>query len=137
MSVGDEVVARARGLVGVAFLPQGRDATRGLDCAGVAIGAFGLARHAFKRDYRLRGDHRDELESALLPHFRRVSRCAARPGDLLLFKVRGDQLHMAILTDCGFVHADARLRRVVETPGQAHWPLLAAYRRRIRTQGGS
>jgi hypothetical protein len=28
------------------------------------------------------------------------------------------QLHLAILTGRGFIHADARLRRVVETPGR-------------------
>jgi len=30
------------------------------------------------------------------------------------------------------VHAHAGIRRVVETPGMPEWPVVAAYRRRVR-----
>ena len=43
-----------------------------------------------------------------------------------------DQLHLGILTRQGFVHADACLRRVVETPGAPSWPVAGIYRLRRR-----
>lgn len=49
------------------------------------------------------------------------------PGDLMLFAVGPMQFHIAIMTPGGFVHADAMLRRVVERPGPAPWPLVAAW----------
>lgn len=42
------------------------------------------------------------------------------------------QLHLAVRTKQGFVHAHAGIRRVVETPGEPQWPLLGAYRKRRR-----
>ena len=54
-------------------------------------------------------------------------------GDLLVCSVAADQLHLAILTDRGLVHADARLRMVVETPGAAPWPVLSVHRRRAQS----
>lgn len=58
--------------------------------------------------------------------FRRVDNAVA--GDLLLCAVADNQLHLAVVTERGFVHADARLRRVVETPGAVPWPVLSAHR---------
>lgn len=123
---------RAAALVGVPFRAQGRDAARGLDCVGLVIVAFDLPRDMARRDYRLRGDHRDELVAGLRQHFRRVSTRKRRTGDLLLVAVAADQFHLGIFTDRGFVHADARLGQVVETPGMPRWPLIAIYRRRTR-----
>lgn len=123
---------RARKLVGTRFRPQGREAATGLDCAGLAIAAFALPGGQFRRDYRLRGDHRGELERVLARDFRRVARRQCRPGDLMLLAVRSDQLHLAIRTEAGFVHADARLGQVVETPGAPQWKTIAVYRRRAR-----
>ncbi len=122
---------RARALVGTPFRPQGRD-SHGLDCAGLALAAFGLPPDHVRQDYRLRGDHRSEIEEALRLQFRRVSRRQARVGDLVLLSVAADQFHLAVLTAGGFVHSDARLGRVVETPGRPHWPVVAAYRRRMQ-----
>jgi hypothetical protein len=51
---------------------------------------------------------------------------------LLLFSVAADQRHLAVLTERGFVHADAGLRQVVETPGPPAWRVLSAWRRRVR-----
>jgi lipoprotein Spr len=45
-------------------------------------------------------------------------------------EVAREQLHLAVRTDIGFVHAHARIGRVVETPGLPEWPLLAVYRKR-------
>ena len=84
-------------------------------------------------DYRLRGDHRAELEGAILTSFWPVGPSKAKPGDLLLLLPAPDQLHLGILTDQGFIHADARLRQVVETPGRPPWPIGGIYRLRARS----
>jgi hypothetical protein len=55
-----------------------------------------------------------------------------RAGDLMLLVPGSDQVHLAVRTGEGFVHAHAGIRRVVETPGIPEWPLVAVYRRRTR-----
>jgi hypothetical protein len=49
-------------------------------------------------------------------------------GDLLLVRAGPHQLHVVILTGEGYLHADARLRRVVEVPGKVPWPVLSVWR---------
>lgn len=126
---------RARALVGARFRPQGRAPATGLDCVGLVLCVFGLPENQVRRDYRLRGDHRRELLQELGLMFRRIPVRQRRPGDVLLFQVARDQFHLAVGTDEGFVHADAHRGKVVETPGVAPWPLIAAFRRRSRRQG--
>lgn len=118
----------ARALVGCRFRPQGRDPASGLDCIGLVGSAFAIPAERIPHDYRLRGDHRAALEGGLMVHFRRAR--TAREGDVLLLSVAPGQLHLGIKTDAGFVHAHAGLKRVVETPGEPQWPILAAFRRR-------
>jgi hypothetical protein len=120
---------RARALVGTRFRAQGRDET-GLDCVGVVLSTFELPATAVRDDYRLRGDHRHEVRQALDLHFRQVARTQTRSGDVLLLSAGADQVHLAVRTPAGLVHAHAGLRRVVETPGMPEWPVLAAYRKR-------
>lgn len=127
-----EIVRRARALVGSRFRPQGRDPETGLDCVGVILSAFAIPAGEVRSDYRLRGSYRREVEDGLLKRFRRVRCVARRAGDVLLCPVGEDQIHLAI--DCGgsFVHADSRLRRVVETPGTPDWPIGGVFRLRAR-----
>lgn len=122
---------RARALTGVRFRPQGRDA-HGLDCVGVILLTFGIAVDAVRRDYRLSGGGLDELREQLSLHFRRVPRTHLQQGDVMLLEAGDGQLHLAVRTGDGFVQAHAGIRRVVETPGLPHWPLLGVYRKRAR-----
>jgi hypothetical protein len=122
---------RARALVGTRFRPQGRE-PHGLDCVGVVLATFGIDSAFGRQNYRLRGEDPLELDAALLKHFRRVSRRQLAPGDIMLMTIAERQLHLAVRTASGFVHAHAGLRRVVETPGMPGWPLIAAYRRHVR-----
>lgn len=126
------MTSRARTLVGTRFRPQGRDPATGLDCVGFIAAAFAIPPEAFRRDYRLRGDHRGELEAGLLRWFRRIPDRSAQGGDVMLLQAGADQLHLAVRSSGGFIHADAGLGRVVETPGDPPWPVLATYRRRRR-----
>lgn len=126
---------RARVLVGIPFRPQGRAPELGLDCIGLILCVFGLPENLVRCDYRMRGDHRGEMLAELAKHFRRIAQAQRRIGDVLLLQVARDQLHLAIVTAEGFVHADARRGKVVETPGLPPWPIVAAFRRRARIQG--
>lgn len=120
---------RARTLVGTRFRAQGRG-EGGLDCVGVVLATFDIPVDAVRRDYRLSANDLPEVEHALRVYFRKVGRSGRKPGDLLLLRTGAWQPHLAVLTDSGIVHAHAGLRRVVETPGPAQWPVVAAYRRR-------
>jgi hypothetical protein len=53
----------------------------------------------------------------------------AAPGDVMLMRTGPGQLHLAIKTKRGFVHADAGLGRVVERPGAPEWEILGLWRR--------
>lgn len=127
-----EAVTRARDLIGVRFRPQGRSAVEGVDCVGLVLLAYALPGDIGRRDYRLRGGSKRELLTALSGPFRRVARTRVRTGDLLVLEPGPGQLHLAIRSDRGLIHADAGLRKVVERPGDTPWPLVALFRRRVR-----
>ena len=123
-----EVIARARSLIGVRFRPQGRDPSIGLDCVGVVTHAFRIPIKSCARNYRIRGSHLRDIETELSKRFCLVSDGTRSAADLLICAVRADQMHMAIDCRGSFVHADAGLRRVVETPGEPPWPIVATFR---------
>ncbi|WCT73682.1 peptidoglycan endopeptidase [Sphingomonas naphthae] len=119
-----DVVARARGCVGARFRVHGRDPAFGLDCVGLVGIAF--ARTGLPADYAVRGGSAPAVAAAI----GRAGLVAAggdAAGDLLLLDCGAGQLHLAVGTGAGFVHADAKLRRVVEVPGRPAWPLLGAW----------
>ncbi|WP_294196752.1 peptidoglycan endopeptidase [uncultured Sphingomonas sp.] len=125
MSAGERVLAAARQLVGVRFRAQGRDPAWGLDCVGLV--AVALARAGAR---------------VTVPHdcAQACGRCAFdppddwrpcagdRPGDVLLCRVSAAQLHLAVRSADGIVHADAQARRVVARPGAVPWPIEQAWR---------
>ena len=121
---GQEVVARARGLVGVRFRAQGRDPAFGLDCVGLVAAALGRevgADHAGRS-----GDvARVAREAARLGLVRAD---AQRAGDVVAFESGPGQLHLGVRSEGGVIHADAGARCVVERPGAAPWPVLAEWR---------
>ncbi len=126
MRTRDDIVAAARGCVGARFRLHGRDPALGLDCAGLAAHATGLAAPS---GYALRGgDPRAIAVRVTAAGARPIPLAAAGAGDLLLLGPGPAQVHLAVLTDAGFIHAHAGLRRVVETPGAPVWPVLGAWR---------
>ena len=121
---GAVVLARARAAIGAPFRPQGRTIADGLDCVGLA--ALALGRVA-PRDYRLRTGDTERVVAGL----QAAGLCAVadpRPGDLLLCRSGPGQLHLAIRSEDGIVHADVIARRVVERPGPVPWPVLGCWR---------
>jgi cell wall-associated NlpC family hydrolase len=133
ISTTGEIIERARSLVGTPFQPQGRDPLTGLDCIGVVLWSFAIPAASVRRNYRLRGLHRAEIEAGLRRWFRRVAD-EGRPGDVMLFGVSSDQDHLAVNCGNSFVHADVSLRRVVEAPMPGQWPLTARFCRRTAAQ---
>lgn len=129
-----DAAARARALVGTRFRAQGRDPRHGLDCLGLVIAAHRLPSQQMPNDYRLRGAHRDALLAGADRWFRRVAATAMRGGDVLLLDAGPGQSHLAVVTSDGIIHADARIGRVVETPGAPAWPVAAVLRRRARAK---
>lgn len=123
-----DIVERARSLVEVRFQPQGRDPATGLDCVGVVLWTFGIPPERVRRDYRLRGTHGAEIGPVLSRWFTRIDPMQSCAGDVMLFAVRETQAHLAINCAGTFIHADASLRRVVETPMPPAWPIAGAFR---------
>jgi hypothetical protein len=128
----EEIVERARALVGGRFRPQGRDPLVGLDCVGVVLRALEIPAALVRRNYHLRGDYRAEIQTLLSKWFWKVGEGHA--GDILLFEISSEQCHLGVNCGRSFVHADALLRRVVETPMPPRWPVAATYRGRRFSQ---
>jgi cell wall-associated NlpC family hydrolase len=126
---GEAVAARARSLVGSRYRPQGRRSDLGLDCVGVAAVALSLDADRLPHGYALRGSSLSQLEAALRS-LGLVPRGSGdlEPGDVLVFRPGAAQLHLAVFTGTGFVHADAGLRTVVERPLPAPWPVAGIWR---------
>lgn len=122
---------RARTLLGTRFRPQGRG-SEGLDCVGLMLATFAIPDGLVRRDYKLSGEHEAEVGRVLKAFFRKIRPGQVRPGDALLLRPGERQLHFAVKTAGGFIHAHAGLKKVVETPGAPEWPLIGAWRRRTR-----
>lgn len=127
MTAGERVAAAACALVGSSFRLQGREPATGLDCVGVVALALKAGGHAgpIPAGYDLRCGEAARFRSSWAGL--KVAD-GERPGDVLLCLAGPRQLHLAVRTVAGFVHADAGLRRVVERPGPLPWPLLMAWR---------
>jgi lipoprotein Spr len=122
-----EIVASARRCVGTRFRLQGRDRDTGLDCVGVAGVALGAALPPASYAQRSREIYAYAVLAEELG-LREIFPGEARPGDLVVYAPGPGQLHTVIITPGGYVHADARLRKVVETPGTPPWPVVVAWR---------
>lgn len=134
--MNEDVVRRARALIGVRFRPQGRSVEAGLDCIGVVAVTFGLTR--VRSDYRLRAADADEVNGAFADcGFAAIAATEAGVGDVLVVQAGFRQLHVIILTPDGYLHGDAGLRRVVEVPGAVAWPVVGAWRASVGTDGDS
>lgn len=119
------VEAAALALVGARFRLHGRNRETGLDCVGVVAVAAGVAAPS---GYALRGGRADDV-AALIAAAGLVRATEPLPGDVMLMRTGPGQLHLAVRTRRGFVHADAGLRRVVERPGTPEWEVLGLWRR--------
>ncbi len=115
----------AQSLIGAPFRLHGRDPETGLDCVGVAALVFGVC--DVPRGYSVRTADGAGVAALIdVAGLKRVRRDPAA-GDLVLLKSGPAQCHLVVMTDAGFVHADAGIGRVVETPGPVPWPVIAVW----------
>lgn len=120
-----DVVAAARAAIGARFRLHGRDPASGLDCVGLV--AFAYGHHAVPSGYALRGGDPAAVAAQIAAYGLAPVEDAAA-GDLLLCASGPGQLHLAIDSGGGVIHADAMLRRVVERPGPVPWPVIGRWR---------
>lgn len=127
MSAGEVALMRARAAIGARFRLHGRDPASGLDCVGLAGHALGQS--DLPSGYALRARDRVRVEAAVARLGLKAG--AIGEGDLLLLDGGQGQVHLAIANgggaDCGAVHADIALRRIVERPGPLPWPIVARW----------
>lgn len=91
--------------------------------------ATGIPKARVRRDYDLRFSDPEKVNANFdACGMIRLAPSAAEPGDVLLVRPGPAQLHVVLLTELGYLHADASLRRVVEVPGPVPWPVLSAWR---------
>lgn len=117
---GEAIVARARAVIGTRFRLHGRDRD-GLDCVGLVALAHEVPNAPM--GYALRSAGEARWSDCLDMIFER-RRGPWVPGDILLMRAGPAQLHLGIWTGTSMIHADARLRRVVEMPGRPDWPVI-------------
>jgi lipoprotein Spr len=126
---GIDIAARACALAGTRFRPQGRHPKQGLDCVGTVAFACGIPSQRIPRDYALRSQALPEIERRLRDlGCRQVEGRELKLGDVAICETGPAQFHLVVITPFGFVHADARLRRVVERPYPIPWTLVGAWR---------
>lgn len=124
----DDVVTEARSWVKTPFLWHGTLKGIGVDCAGMIVGimqSLGVkipSRVSYwcKGGVPPRGDHLLKFLDGELGQ-RKTDR---QPGDICVFRAkptRGQAQHLAIATDGGIIHADARWGFVVEHHMDDKW----------------
>ena len=121
---GETVVARARAALGVPFRWHGRALDSGLDRVGLVAFAGGLG--IVPTGYRPRAGAGGAGTMMIAAGFFEVAEAGA--GDVLLCESGPGQVHLAVATGRGLIHADAGLGRVVERPGPVPWPVLSCWR---------
>jgi murein DD-endopeptidase / murein LD-carboxypeptidase len=116
---------RARALIGTPFRLHGRDPATGLDCVGLIARVAG--QFAPPTGYAMRGGSAESWTALLDKFALRRTKSEIKAGDILLLEAGPAQFHLGIFTGNGLIHADAGLRRVVETPGPIRWPILGIW----------
>lgn len=126
-----QITACAASLIGAPFRLYGRSASAGVDCVGLVGACLAATGTAFNVPcrYRLRGDY-DALARSFFADasFLPVHDNAWQAGDIILVRIAARQLHFAVLTIEGAVHAHMGLGRVVLTPLPLPWVIIGHWR---------
>jgi cell wall-associated NlpC family hydrolase len=133
MPAEPRALRRARTLIGTPFRLHGRDRAHGIDCVGLVAVSHNCPDLA-PTGYTMRNSENARWLALLDKDLCRRAG-AMRPGDLVMMIAGPAQLHLGIFSGNGLIHADAGLRRVVETPGPLRWPVIGIWsgrRRRAR-----
>jgi murein DD-endopeptidase / murein LD-carboxypeptidase len=123
----DPRVVRAREFLGTPFKLHGRDPAEGVDCVGL-IALIGGRIDGVPTGYSMRNVQGGRWALEMDKVANRSTDGRYGPGDILLMQAGPAQYHLGCWSGDGLIHADARLRRVVETPGPVPWPILGVWR---------
>jgi murein DD-endopeptidase / murein LD-carboxypeptidase len=119
-------ITRARALVGTRFRLHGRDPVSGLDCVGLITRVYPAIAHP-PEGYALRGGSAAGFAAMFTANGMVQREGDPHPGDVLLLQPSAAQFHLGIWSGESLIHADAVLRRVVETPGALAWSLVSGW----------
>ncbi|RDV06089.1 peptidoglycan endopeptidase [Sphingorhabdus pulchriflava] len=127
-----EIASRVLSQLGVPFRLHGRAKGVSLDCVGlvaIAIESY-LDGRSVPQNYSMRGDFLNKVSDffAALPFESQADGSATAAGDILLAEVGPSQLHLVVVTEDGWVHAHAGLRRVVRSTPQKDWEIIRHWR---------
>lgn len=134
---GATIVARARAWIGTPYRHQASCRGAGTDCLGLlrglwreTIGPEPEAVPAYSADWSEAG-HSEDLIGAAARHLLPVDTEAARPGDVIVLRMRdgGVAKHVGILASSA--HGDATLIHAYSGHGVVESPLTPAWARRI------
>lgn len=128
---GQVLAAAAQARVGCRFRLNGRDPATGLDCLGVVAAALACVGQAAalpaRSTLRRRGD--GDADAIARAAGLVLATDTIVPGDVLLVRCSPVQLHVLVAAGSHrFVHAHAGLRRVVISPLDPGWRILARWR---------
>jgi hypothetical protein len=118
-------------LLNVPFRLHGRSVDAGLDCVGVLACCLSAAGQVIDvaAGYSLRGDFEARAHAFFdRDGFESVGNYSWVAGDILLLRPGSRQVHFAVLTCHGAVHAQLGLRRVVLTPLPLPYCLVGQWR---------
>jgi murein DD-endopeptidase / murein LD-carboxypeptidase len=121
----DRAIERARSALGVPFRLHGRTCESGLDCVGLIAWAYGRADDV-PSGYAMRNT-RCQHWLTIMDGFAKRRRGRPHCGDIVFLHAGPAQFHLGLWTGTSLIHADANLRRVVETPGAIAWPIIATW----------
>lgn len=120
-------VGRARGLLDVPWVHQGRNPSVGIDCVGLLILAFEADPADHPTAYS-RSPHGGVIARQLRQHFGDPVPGGPQVGDVVLmgFGVHGEARHVGVIGDyvyggLSIIHTDSIVGRVVEHPFDAKW----------------
>ena len=116
------------------FRLHGRDPATGLDCIGVLCAAMSAIGRpvALPNGYRLRSTRQDGLEELAEKCGFSVANSAIQAGDVVMTRCSPCQFHLLVAIDGQrFVHAHARLKRVVIEAGPLTSPVVGHWRLRV------
>ena len=116
------IILAARSYLGVPFCHQGRSICQGFDCVGLicqVLRDVGLKINSHE-NYNRRPEKGLLLQAALdaglikLPPDSLKDSSQYKQGDILLFRFGRSVEHAAFYTDIGILHADEKIKKIVE-----------------------
>ena len=123
-----EIAARAMDQINTPFRIHGRTPGVALDCVGLV--AYAINAKNILKNYSLKGitlttilSYMDKSGLRRPKHMGRICE-----GDVAIVACTPQQFHLMIHAASGWVHSHAGLRKVVHTPGESPWPIMAVYR---------